>query len=294
MCHRLRALLPRLHLLPALSGQLDQWAEWLVRTRFAGWPADEVAEALEELGRKRDRVLEGAAIEHGDVVADVGAGTGLLTLGAVERVGPEGDVIAIDISVDALEELRANCAAANVSYLIGQADVLPLRDESVDAVVTRSVLIYVEDKAEAARELTRVLRSGGHVSLFEPINSRNLLLTQAVDFSPLGELGDRVRAWNEDFYASTDDPMLNFDDSDLERFFVEAGLAEVQVDSGADEHQIPGERYLNQVGAPGRPTLLERWRAEFAPDEVERLTGFLAPRAIPARFPHVFVTGRKP
>ena len=294
MCHRLRALLPRLHLLPALSGQLDQWAEWLVRTRFAGWPADEVAEALEELGRKRDRVLDGAAIEHGDVVADVGAGTGLLTLGAVERVGPEGDVIAMDISVDALEELRANCAAANVSYLVGQADVLPLRDESVDAVVTRSVLIYVEDKAEAAREFSRVLRSGGHVSLFEPVNSRNLLLTQAVDFSPLGELGDRVRAWNEDFYSSTDDPMLSFDDSDLERFFVDAGLAEVQVDSGADEHQIPGERYLNQVGAPGRPTLLERWRAEFAADEVERLTDFLAPRTIPARFPHVFVTGRKP
>jgi arsenite methyltransferase len=294
VCHRLRPLLPRLHLLPALSGQLDQWAEWLVRTRFAGWPAGEVAEALEELGRNRDRVLDGAAIEAGDAVADVGAGTGLLTLGAVQRVGPEGDVIAIDISVDALEELRANSPAANVSYLIGQADVLPLRDESVDAVVTRSVLIYVEDKAEAAREFSRVLRSGGHVSLFEPINSRNLLLTQAVDFSPLGALGDRVRTWNEDFYARSDDPMLNFDDSDLERFFVDAGLAEVHVASGADEHQIPGERYLNQVGAPGRPTLLERWRAEFAPDEVERLTEFLAPRTIPARFPHAVVSGRKP
>jgi arsenite methyltransferase len=290
---RLRAVLPRLHLLPALNERLDQWAEWLVRTRFAGWPDDEVAEALDELRRWRDRVLDGAAIEHGHTVADVGAGTGLLTLGAVERVGSDGDVIALDISVDALDELRASTTAPNVSYFVGQADVLPLRDASVDAVVTRSVLIYVEDKGEAAKEFARVLRRGGHISLFEPINRRNLLLTQAVDFSPLGELGERVRAWNEDFYANADDPMLNFDESDLERFFVNAGFVDVRIDLGANEHQIGGERYLNQVGAPGRPTLLERWRAAFAPDDVRRLTEFLGARTIPARFPYAFVTGRK-
>jgi len=155
-------------------------------------------------------------------------------------------------------------------------------------------LIYVDDKAEAAREFARVLRSGGRVSLFEPINRRNLLLTQSVDFSPLGDLGDRLRTWNEAFDARTDDPMLNFDESDLERLFAGAGLADVRVELGTDEHRIPGERYLNQVGAPGRPTLLERWRQEFAPEEVERLAAFVAERTIPARFPYAFVAARKP
>jgi arsenite methyltransferase len=291
---RLRALLPRLHVLPALSERFDQWTEWLVRTRFEGWPEDEVAAALDELGRKRDRVLAGAALEAGDTVADVGAGTGLLTLGAVERVGPDGDVIAVDISVDALEELRAHATAPNISYLVGQADVLPLRDASVDAVVTRSVLIYVADKAEAAREFARVLGSDGRVSLFEPINSRNVLLTQAIDVSPLGELGERLRAWNEAFYANRDDPMLNFDESDLERQFGDAGLVDVHVELGADEHEIPGERYLSQVGAPGRPTLLQRWRDEFPPADVERLVAFVAERTIRARYPHAFLTARKP
>jgi arsenite methyltransferase len=294
VCHRLRALLPRLHLLPALSGQLDQWAEWLVRTRFAGWPADEVAEALEELGHKRDRVLDGAAIVHGDAVADVGAGTGLLTLGALERVGPEGDVIAIDISVDALEELRSNTTSPNISYLLGQADVLPLRDSSVDAVVTRSVLIYVDDKAEAAREFARVLRSGGHVSLFEPINRHNLRLNEAVDFSPLGELGDRLRALNEDFYCNRDDPMVNFDEADLERFFRDAGLNDVRVELGVDEDEIPGERYLDQVGAPGRPTVRERWQAAFSSTEVDQLAVFVAGRTIPWRLTYSYVTATKP
>jgi arsenite methyltransferase len=226
-------------------------------------------------------------------VADVGAGTGLLTLGAVKRVGPDGEVIALDISVDALEELRANTAVANISYLVGLADVLPLRDQSVDAVVTRSVLIYVDDKAEAAREFARVLRPGGRVSLFEPINKHNLLLTEAVDVEPLGELGDRLRAWNEAF-STSDDPMLNFDESDLERFFADAGLVDVRVDLGADEQDIPGERYLNQVGAPGRPTLLERWRDAFPEEDVERLAAFLTERTVPARWPHAFVTARKP
>ena len=108
-----------------------------MRTRFAGWSEEEIANALEQLERWRDRVLDGARIDAGETVADVGAGTGLLTLGAVERVGPDGDVLALDISVDALEELRRNTTAPNISYLIGRADILPLPDESVDAAVSR-------------------------------------------------------------------------------------------------------------------------------------------------------------
>jgi ubiquinone/menaquinone biosynthesis C-methylase UbiE len=238
-------------------------------------------------------VLDAAQIAAGETVLDVGAGTGLLALGAVERVGPDGDVIALDVSIDALEELRTNTKAPNLAYLIGSADVLPLPDGSVDAVVTRSVLIYVDDKAEAVREFHRVLRPRGRVSLFEPINSRNLLLSQAVDLSPLGELGDRLRAWNERFYENREDPMLNFDESDLERFFVEAGFEDLRVDFAANEDEVRGERYLSQVGAPGRPTLLERWADEFSAEEVERLASFLRDRMIPVRTPHAFLSASR-
>ena len=293
MRDRLRALLPRLHLLPALSDQLDQWADWLVRTRFAGWSDEEVATALAQLADRRDRVLDGAAIEPGDTVVDVGAGTGLLTLGAVERVGPAGEVLAVDISVDALEQLRTHTSAPNISYFVGSADVLPLPDASVDAVVTRSVLIYVDDKAEAACEFARVLRSGGRASLFEPINSRNLRLTDALDFSPLGELGDRLRALNDEFYGNADDPMLNFDESDLERSFCDAGL-DVDVELGLDEDELAADRYLDQVGAPGRPTVRERWQHAFTPEEVEQLVAFLGGRMIPWRVTYAFLTAGKP
>jgi arsenite methyltransferase len=292
--HRLRALLPRLHLLPALSEQLDQWAEWLVRTRFAGWSDEEVAAALEELGERRNRVLDGARVERGATVADVGAGTGLLTFGAVKRVGPDGDVIAVDVSVDALEELRANATAPNIAYLVGQAEVLPLLDATIDGIVTRSVLIYVDDKAEAAREFARVLRPGGRVSLFEPINRHNLRLWEALDLSPLGDLARRVKNFAEASYANPDDPMLNFDEDDLERCFIDAGFADVRVELGTQEHEVTGERYLNQVGAPGRATLLQRWTAEFDVDDVNRLVEFLQARTVRLRYTHAFLTAVKP
>jgi ubiquinone/menaquinone biosynthesis C-methylase UbiE len=238
-------------------------------------------------------VLDDARVEPGGTVADIGAGIGLLTLGAVDRVGADGDVLAIDISVDTLEQLRRLATSPNISYLVGSADVLPLPDESVDATVTRSVLIYLHDKAEAAREFFRVLRSGGHFSIFEPINSRNLLLHEAVDLSALGELGERLAAWVERFYCNPDDTMLGFDERDLERWFQAAGFEVLDFELGAEEDSVPGRRYITQVGAPGRPTLVQRWDDAFAPSEVATLVDFFERREIPLRHPHLFMAGVK-
>jgi ubiquinone/menaquinone biosynthesis C-methylase UbiE len=59
------------------------------------------------LERVRDRVLDGGAITSGDVVLDLGTGTGLIGLGALERAGPDGHVIFSDVSEELLAETRA-------------------------------------------------------------------------------------------------------------------------------------------------------------------------------------------
>ena len=83
----------------------------------------------------------------------MGIGDGQLVLRALERAGPDGDVLAIDVSVDALEELRAASTAPNVSYLVGEPTVLPLPDEWVDAVLTES-----GQGEEATIEFNRISR----------------------------------------------------------------------------------------------------------------------------------------
>jgi arsenite methyltransferase len=251
-----------------------------------------VEELLAELATFRETVLDNAKLKNGDVVADVGAGTGLLTVSAAERVAPDGDVLAIDVSVDALEELRRVCPAANVFYMVGSADVLPLPDESVDAVVTRSVLIYVENKAEAIGEFFRVLRVGGRVSFFEPINSRNTRLSESVDF---GGLQARVLEWEQATYKDPDDPMLNFDEHDLERFFHEEGFVDVTAELRTDQGEMSAHRQLNAIGAPGRPSLLEAWRRVFPPDVVAELAAAVtAAGTIRRVWPALYLHASKP
>jgi ubiquinone/menaquinone biosynthesis C-methylase UbiE len=126
--------------------------------------ADEAALAQAE------RVLAAADLRSGDTVLDLGTGLGLLSFGAHERIG-EGWVIAVDPSVGALDELleRAHeLGASGISYLVGDAAVLPLPDESVDVVLMRSVLARADDVHAVVDELARVLRPGGRVSLCEP------------------------------------------------------------------------------------------------------------------------------
>ena len=244
-----------------------------------------------ELATFRETVLDSARVRPADMVADIGAGTGLLTLGAAERA-PEGDVFAIDVSVDALEELRRISTSPNVFFLIGSADVLPLPDESLDAIVTRSVLIYVHEKNEAAREFFRTLRPGGRLSIFEPINRRNTRLADVVDF---GELHDRVAEWERARYGDPNDPMLNFDERDLEQAFADAGFTDVRTDRRATEREIPPERTLNVVGAPGRLSLLAAWGKDFPPRAAEQLEAAVrAAGPIRRTWPAVYLTATKP
>jgi arsenite methyltransferase len=152
----------------------DQWFEWLLHRRFGG---DEQAmnEAMAMLVPIRDRVLDNARLEAGSVVLDVGTGDGLIAFGALERVGKSGRVIFCDISEDLVAHCQTLAREMGVSerceFVVAPAeDLRATASGSVDAVTVRSVLIYVKDKLAAFREFFRVLKTGGTVSLFEPVN----------------------------------------------------------------------------------------------------------------------------
>jgi arsenite methyltransferase len=80
----------------------------------------------------------------------------------------------VDLSADALSECRRQAEGvdnvAPLACVVGDALQIPLASESVDVVMTRSVLIYLTDKQAGIRELYRVLKPTGRASIFEPIN----------------------------------------------------------------------------------------------------------------------------
>lgn len=278
------------------------WAEWLTHTRFANLSAAERETVLRQLGETRDRVLDGARLQPGDDVLDLGAGTGLLTFGAHDRIG-DGWVFAVDPSVDVLEELLRGAheaELAGVMYLIGDAEVIPLPDGSVDAAVTRSVLMYVDDVARAAHELHRVLRPGGRLSFFEPINKKGTYIAPTVDWTPLGD--DAARRVAEEWEAHVAvDPLLRLDDEELAGALRAAGFTDVRVDYEVLEERwiVDGrtvEQRLDSVGAAGQLSLRERWRAHLGEETTRSLVAHLhslAGETIVFRRPQAWVTARR-
>lgn len=108
------------------------------------------------------------AIREGDVVLDVGSGSGTDALIASRRAGPRGKVYALDLT-EAMRAKLAGIAAragvANIEILAGGAEAIPLPDASVDVVTTNGVLNLVPDKARALGEIHRVLKPGGRLAL---------------------------------------------------------------------------------------------------------------------------------
>jgi ubiquinone/menaquinone biosynthesis C-methylase UbiE len=203
----------------------DHWAQWLLERRFGGDP-EQPERTLRELGPVRDRVLGNADVKEGDVLLDVGTGDGLIGFGALDRVGSTGRVIFTDVSEDLLSQCREIAAgrgdASRCEFIVAPAeDLHGLRDESVDVVTTRSVLIYVDDKRRAFEEFHRVLRGGGRASTFEPVNRFDFENRRPTDFwgydlSAIPEIVAKVnRAYREAGPPLTENAMFNFDERDL-------------------------------------------------------------------------------
>ena len=276
----------------------DRWAEWLLERRFGG-DQEHRDSFLEGVLTWRDRVLGNAAVREGETLLDVGAGDGLIAFGALELVGQDGRVVFSDVSRDLLEHSRDLAERSGVldrcEFLLAPADDLSaLEDASVDVVTIRSVLIYVDDKRRAFEEFFRVLKPGGRLSIFEPINRFKQPepphLFEGYDVTPVRELADKVMAVFERIQPMDTDPMLNFDERDLFDLAERACFAEIHLDYEAslvtgDAHfgVTDWNVFLRSAGNPKIPTLEEAMTEALTPEEKERFTAHLRPLVENAR-----------
>lgn len=268
----------------------DRWHRWLLDVRFGGDAAFREQALTEMFYPWRDAILDKARLRPDDILLDAGTGDGLIAFGALDRLGPRGRVIFSDISQDLLEHCRKAAAAEGLQdrcrFILAPADSLDgVDDASVDVVTTRSVLIYVKDKAAALREFFRVLRPGGRVSLCEPIN---VLMYpddpdqfSGYDVSPVRDIAAKVKALYDSIQPTGVDPMLDFDDRDLVGHAVDAGFPEINMDLRvsvkAAKQPVPWERYLRMSGNPIMPPLAEALGQVLSPEEFAEFTDWLRP-----------------
>ncbi len=107
-----------------------------------------------------------AELQPGEVVLDLGSGGGIDCFLAAQQVGPEGQVIGLDMTTDMIRLARRNAkkvGATNVEFRYGEMEEIPLPDESVDVIISNCVINLSPDKDAVFGEAYRVLRPGGRM-----------------------------------------------------------------------------------------------------------------------------------
>ncbi len=234
---------------------------WLQRT---------LGQVGEQLAEQRDRLFELAQLQRHYVVLDINAGSGLLTKEALRRV-PEGGVYAITRTLaqanalqeqfSALPELMRPIVLSATLTELPNVLVTQAPDVRFDRIIGRNALVHELDKVATVQCLAKLLRQSGVLVLAETIPRHTQRLYRLLDPKKLdGDLYERLVAAEEAIYASSSDPMLNWDVDDLRVAIDAAGLVvEVMIEQNSTLMHVT-------------PALLERWFASTAATTKERPT----------------------
>jgi SAM-dependent methyltransferase len=147
-------------------------------------------------------VLERAAPRAGERVLDIGCGCGATVLGLAGRVGPEGQVLGVDVSEPMIARARARIeeeGCSNAAVVLGDASLYPFETGSFDLAFSRFGVMFFSNPVEAFANIHRALKADGRLVFACFPGSRG---------EPLGDRhpGRRSRTWRRASLASLPAP----------------------------------------------------------------------------------------
>ncbi len=155
-------------------GLPDGTGKWYLGREIAWFMSHQGAMWLERPEREEEeqptRLVEALKLKPGEVVADIGAGSGYLTWRMAKRVGPTGKVFANDIQPEMLAILRTNVAAhgvTNVVPVLGSVTNVDLPAAAIDLAIFVDVYHECDHPHEIIRSLCRALKPGGRLVFVE-------------------------------------------------------------------------------------------------------------------------------
>src|SRR5688500_5262031 len=199
-----------------------------------------------------------AKLKEGDTVLDLGSGGGIDVILSARRVGPSGKAYGLDMTDEMLalaEDNKRKAGVANVEFLKGQIEAVPLPDAAVDVIISNCVINLSADKDRVLREAFRVLKPGGRFAVSDVVIR--------------GEIPDEVRRSMELWVGCVAGAL---EEQEFKTLLTETGFTGVDIEPTRVYRVDDAREFLRSAG----------------------LDVDLVAREIDGRFMGAFVRGRKP
>ncbi len=174
-------------------------------------------------------------LRAGEIVLDLGSGGGIDVLLSAQRVGPTGKAYGLDMTDEMLALARQNqrqAGVANVEFLKGEIENIPLPNDSVDVIISNCVINLSADKDRVLREACRVLKPGGRFAVSDVVVRgsvpdevrKSMLLWVGCIAGALEESDYLAKLSRAGFSDISIEPTRVYNVEDARQFLTEAGV----------------------------------------------------------------------